>query len=47
MRPTTVTGSSAAEDGGNITIAVRSKHTSKPIHLFIVFIVFLQCLKVP
>ena len=29
-------GSSAAEDGGTITTAVRNKHTSNPIHLFIV-----------
>jgi hypothetical protein len=38
-------GSSAAEDGGTITTAVRNKHTSNPIHLFIVFIVFLLCLR--
>jgi hypothetical protein len=38
-------GLSAAEDGGTITTAVRNKHTSNPIHLFMVFIVFLLCMR--
>ena len=37
MRPTTMAGSSAAEDGGTITTAVRKKQTSIPI-IFILFI---------
>jgi hypothetical protein len=38
MRPTTMAGASAAEDSGTITTAARNKHTSKPIHLFIVVV---------
>jgi hypothetical protein len=45
MRPTTMAGASAAEDSGTITTAARNKHTSNPIHLFIVFIVFLLCFR--
>ena len=37
MRPTTMAGASAAEDGGTITTAARNKHTANPIH-FIPFI---------
>ena len=35
MRPTTMAGSSAAEDSGTITTAVRNKHTSNPIHFIL------------
>src|SRR4030042_7106534 len=38
MRPTTMPGSSAAEDGGTITTAVRKKQTSIHIIHFILFI---------
>jgi hypothetical protein len=38
MRPTTMTGASAAKDGETITTAVRNKHTSNPIIHFILFI---------
>ena len=37
MRPTTMAGSVAAEDGGTIATAARNKHTTNPIH-FILFI---------
>ncbi len=45
MRPTTMAGASAAEDGGTITTAAR-KHNSNPIQLFIFLIVFLQYLEI-
>src|SRR5512147_2411248 len=35
MRPTTMAGSSAAEDSGTIATAARNKHTSNPIHLIL------------
>jgi hypothetical protein len=35
-------GSSAAEDSGTIITTVRNKHTSNPIHLFIVFLLCLR-----
>ena len=39
MRPTTIPGSSAAEDNETIAAAARNKHTSNPIH-FILFICY-------
>jgi hypothetical protein len=35
-------GASAAEDSGTITTAARNKHTTNPIHLFIVSLLCLR-----